>query len=75
MTTFKVGDLVEPVNKINKEVIEAQILKYWKEISPPYFPLVVEYQRGNIVRFTNSYECFADRLRKTVLDRPLEDYM
>lgn len=78
MALFKKGDLVIPKDEKQREVIEGQIQKYWKNISTPYFPFeVVQDQGGSggIVRFTNGYECFAYRVKPYLLNKSLEDYM
>ena len=78
MAPFKKGDLVIPKDEGQREVIERQILGFWKDIPTPYFPLeVVEDQGGGrgIVRFTNGYECFAFRVKPDISNKSLEDYM
>lgn len=78
MTTFKKGDSVVPKDEKQREVIERQIMGFFKSIPTPYFPLeVVQDQGGSrgLVRFTNGYECFAYRVKIDISNKSLEDYM
>lgn len=84
MTIFKAGDLVCPVNEIEKETILSQF-RYTTNRDKP-FPWVVCGVRGDLLSFSTSYlrspevsflrAIYATRVKLVVdLSKPLEDYL